>query len=155
MLSLLNQLKDRGILTASNFTMLERFANRWNLTSFDAILETNILSESKLADFVAEIGGYTRIQALPFESLPEKIFQGIDYKTARALEVLPLGDLLGHDDFLVLMVNPTDMNKVGMVQNLLGTKVTLGVGERNFVRKMIDKFYPLSMQLPHILGGVS
>lgn len=155
MADLLQNLAMRGVLTASNHEMLSRFANRWNLTGFDAILETKILSETKLADEIAEIYGFVRLQALPFEALPESLFNAIDYKTARALEVMPLGDILGHQKFFVLLANPTDKNKVGMVRHLIGQDIELGIAERHLVRKMIDRFYPITMQLSHILGGCS
>ena len=54
-MKLLEALEDAGYITSTNVRMLAIFAEKWEVSSYDALLQTHIMAEQSLADAIAEV----------------------------------------------------------------------------------------------------
>lgn len=63
--NLFKRLFELQFLSETNIRLVSDFASKWNLSPYDAIVETKVLSETKLADFLAEDAEFKRLRKMP------------------------------------------------------------------------------------------
>jgi hypothetical protein len=148
--SILEILQKRGHLTATNVATIQRYASRWSLSHYTAILETNVLSEGTLAESIADCWAMPRLHQLQLLQIAHSTLERIPYPQARDIMCLPIGPHAATGRFAVVMADPTRGDLIQRVKALVGEELTLAVAERTDIVGTIDEFYPLSSRLPSI-----
>ncbi len=62
---LISRLRELQFLSETNVSLVEEFAKNWSLGPYDSLTETKVLSETKLADFIAEDNEMKRLRKIP------------------------------------------------------------------------------------------
>jgi hypothetical protein len=151
--NILETLQKRGHLTATNVAVIQKFALRWSVSHYTAILETNVLSEGTLAEAIADCWAMPRLHQLRLLHIAHSTLERIPYQHAREIICLPIGPHAATGRFAVVMADPTRADLIQRVKHLVGEELTLAVAERTDIVGTVDEFYPLSSRLPTIWDG--
>ena len=150
MIHLFEQLFVSKDLTKSNVTLLENYVERWSVLPFDAIVETHLLSESVLADRMADLFQLTRMFAIEPQLIEPELLAKVPFATAKRLRVLPIrAEEPPHQSTLVL-VDPTHPDLAKLKAEL--DYIKLAVAEKSVIEDAILSYYPIELQLPSLLG---
>lgn len=148
--SLLSLLQSSGDLSQSNLQVLQRFMGRWESSLFDAIIETHIMSEERLADELARLFQVHRVLGIDRADFDESSFTLLSYSQAKKWRCLLLqGDHA--DELLVVAADPSVKDLQEFVQTLPKSS-RFAVAGKSVLEDAIDRFYPIEMQLPSLLG---
>ena len=90
-MEILKLLNEFGELENEQLESIERFTEKWDASYFQAILETRIVSESRLANCLAEGLKLDRIFSIDGSDFGPQAFGFISYKHAKLYEIIPLG----------------------------------------------------------------
>ncbi len=150
MIHLFEQLLVSKDLTKSNVELLDAYVEKWGVRPFDALIETHLLSESLLADRMADLFQLTRIFSIEPQHIDEELLALIEFPLAKKLRVMPIKSESTEDPPTLVLVDPTHP-EVELLQNSLPTML-IAVAEKTLVEEAILKFYPIEMQLPNLLG---
>lgn len=147
----ISALSDRGLISEDQRITLASFCNRWNCSVFQALIETNIISESDFADQAADILNLPRVTNIKSNSFDKKILGLLPFHFARSHACVVLGsdDSLGYHKIRVAISDPWDFRSRQMVEDLVHVKVEWCVGERSDVIEAIDRHFPISSIVPH------
>lgn len=148
---LLGLLTHAGHLSPDSRRQIEAFAARWDVSPFTAVLETHLMGEAELADALAAALGLDRLHHLAGMAIASEALSVLTFPRARAEESLVLREDDGRLELVVC--DPTRHEALATLRADLGFAVTLAVTERSVLVKAIDEMYPISAQLPTLLGG--
>jgi len=147
---LLAELEKEACITATSRTMIERFMTRWDVSAYHALLMTELLTESELANALAKSLGLPRLYNLRALSFADEAIAVLPFKRAREWECLPLRSEGAHEGLELVCADPTRQDRIDELRQGLKCEITLAVGERSDIVKAIDELYPLSAQLPSL-----
>jgi len=147
----ISALADRGLITEDQRITLTGFCDRWNCSVFQALIETNIISESDFADQAADILNLSRVSNVKSNSFDKKSLGLLPFHFARSRACVVLGsdDSLGYQRIRVAISDPWDFRTRQMVEDLIQVNVEWCVGERSDVIEAIDRHFPVSSIVPH------
>ena len=148
--NIFNVLLDAGDLSEENIKSLEKYMSKWKVSSYQSILMTNLLSEHRLADRLAGILKVQRIYNVESQDFGAQAFGYLSYREAKDLEVLPLGLSESKDFFTVVLVDPTDLEKLNLIRDRVPYEINLAVGERRLVHRSLDDYFPAELQIPSL-----
>jgi hypothetical protein len=144
----LQLLQDNGDLSAANVAVIKRYVERWESSVFDAILETHMVGEDRLADRLALLFGVQRLYHIDETDFHEDSFEQISYQLARQLRCLILcGD--SEEKRLLVVADPTRSE----IQKMLDDdqdQFRLAIVEKSTIEDAIDRFYPIEQQIPSL-----
>lgn len=146
LLALLHEEKE---LTETNLKLVEAYQKKWDMDVFEAILETHLLSEAKLADVLAIHFKANRLYIIDENEIPPEIFEKIDFFSARSYGTFPLG-FTAQGSIKVALFDPTRRETLEFLDRNFET-YELFICERRTVLEAINRLYPLSSQLPNLL----
>lgn len=149
-MNLLQVLIKEGDLSSSHAASVEKFTERWGVSSFVAVLECNLVSEKRLADVISKAMHLGRFNRENLEEVSLESFEKIPFSLALKWGAFPLG--WSGQSFKVLITDPTDQIVVAGLKDLLKMNVLMVVGERQYVRTLIHGRYPLHLQAPGLAG---
>jgi hypothetical protein len=140
--------KGRFISSASR-RMVERYVERWQVSPFHAILQTDVLPEPALADAMAEIYKVDRVFQVATLPVSREALRVVGFKRARTWHCLAVGDFEGRTGrFEIVLADPSQRGWIDQLKQELKRELTLAVGELSDIVKAIDELYPLAEQLP-------
>jgi hypothetical protein len=144
-LEILNALKNGGYLTEMNVRILSHFAQKWKMNTYDAVLETHIMSDQSLADAIADIFKLDRIYSFDASDLELNCLKLISFADAKRLKlIIPNQDEDG--TLQIFILNPLDEE----VENFLRSKFHKYrhvILDRRLMIRALEEFYPLHMQV--------
>ncbi len=137
---LIEALINKNYLDRSFEGTLTQFIEKWEVRAFEAVLETRIIDQKKLADLISESFGIERFEHLS------------DYSPQNKRLNLPLPFLkewncycLEKDEELYLVVaNPTDESFLEALKKFDLKKMKIGVAEKSVVKRALHENYLLS-----------
>lgn len=147
----------RAITTAGRL-MLENYCRRWRVSAFHALLATEVLEESQLADALAAGLGIDRLYAVTSLRPAEEAIKAIGFRRAREWEVMAFVSELvaeGEDGTVhvdVAFADPTQYDRIDVLRRELKCEFNLSVAERSDIVSSIDELFPLAEQLPSLFG---
>jgi hypothetical protein len=148
-LEILQILHDSGFLKAQSVQLVEQFAKRWDMSGFHALLATNVMSETDLANGLAQSLRIDRVFHVRNLVDDPNSLKVLDFKMAREWEALAVGELEeGDGRFEVVLADPTRQDYIEGLRKILGKQLTLAVSERSDIVRAIDLVYPVEEQLP-------
>lgn len=133
--------------------MLERFVDQWKCSPLQAIVDTRILTETDLANSLATIFQVDRLYSLKSHRIDEQSIKLMSYHEAKERVAVLLVDESGRYDLVV--ADPSDQEYLALLKKESPVTFTLAVGERTEIVRAIDEKYPLTAQLPLLVGGKS
>lgn len=146
---LLTRLVKGRFITPSSRRMLELFVRRWEVSPLHAILQTEVMPESELADAMAELYKVDRVFQVASLPISKEALRIIGFARARQRECLPVGDFEGRTGrFEIILADPSEKDWIDQLKQELKRELTLAVGERSDIVRAIDQLYPLAEQLP-------
>jgi len=146
-----NALFSRGLVSEDQRVMLAGFCKRWNCSGFEALIETNMISERAFADLASDILRLPRVPDVRGSTLSPDTLALLPFPFARSRGCLVLG-MSGPADsriFRVAIANPWDRETRMMVEDMLHGDVEWFIGERSHIIEAIDRHFPLSSIVPH------
>ena len=149
---LLDMLRDAGYLSAVNVALIRRFVDRWGTTPLDAILDSDVLAEERLADAIAEAMKIERIYAFDRDDVDTATLLMLPFKAAHDLEMVILGRSDESGALRVMMVDPSSGSRWRVFRANIREPVKVCVAERRLVRRSIQELYPVDAQLPGLFG---
>lgn len=146
---LLNILGLSGYISESMEKILEKYVDKWHCTAFDALLETHMMTESELADFLAHYFKMDRIYNVSTINLDPEVLQVLPFKLASQSHCLPLRFLNKEKSALeIFLADPTQDHQIEMIKNETGCELTIAIGEKEDIVNSIRELYPIEMQIP-------
>ncbi len=149
-MKLLKALQEAGYLTATNVQVVAHFAQKWNLSTYEATLQTHILAEHSLADAISEVFKLDRLYSFDASDVDSQVLSKISYAEAQEHQCF----VLARDDDATLqacLLNPLDERVMGFLEGRLGRFRPL-VLDRRLMYRSIEEAYPLSLQIPSVFG---
>jgi hypothetical protein len=152
-LDILEILEKSGQITPTIRRMIESFAAKWRISPFHALLQTEVMNETALADALALALGIDRL--FQVQSLPpaEEALHIIGFRRAREWECMAFQAESGRLD--LTCADPTQKDRIGVLRRELNCELTLAVAERSDIVGAIDELFPLADQLPSLFSPTS
>lgn len=145
---LLHELEEAGFLTATNVRQIGHYSQKWNISTYEALLQTHILTEHSLADAIAETYKLERIYSFDLQDIDLNVLHKVPYAQALAFQCLvPQRDEKG--SYLVYLLNPVDAALERFLREQLETYRVVVVDKR-LMQRCIEDAYPVTMQLPSL-----
>ena len=148
---LIEMLVAKGLLNESLLIALNRYMDKWKVSPYTAVIDTRMVDEDTLADCLAELLKIERIYSLDEADVTPDALTKITYRQAHSWLVLPLGST-DSEYFKVLVVDPTNSDIINSVKKIMELPLKLAITEKKSIKKMIDHFYPVELQIPHLLN---
>ena len=150
-MDILNILNESGELSSEQIESVKKFTYKWDVSYFQTILETRIVSEARLADCLSEQLKLDRIFSIDQSDFGPQAFGFISYKHAKSLEMMPLG-ITEDGEYHIVVSDPTNDAMLEFLEKVItSSKIKLSVSERRIVLKSIDEFYPTGLQVPSLV----
>ncbi|MFW7377867.1 MAG: hypothetical protein ACOH5I_03545 [Oligoflexus sp.] len=152
MKDILQLLAEKGELGESNLALIKQYIEKWQLSPYEAMLETHIISEDRLADQLAEIYQVQRVITIEEHELQVESFEKINYEEAKDLKCILLNVNSSPKPLLVV----ADPSQDGLQKFLakLPFSYQLAIAESTVIEEAIDRFYPIEQQLPSLFRGI-
>jgi hypothetical protein len=149
-LKLLKALEEAGYLTPTNVQVLAHYAQKWGVTSYEALLQTHVMAEHSVADAIAEVFKLDRLYS----------FDATDVELD-ALSLLAYVDAQEHQCFVpnrdedgtlqACILNPLDERVMAFLNRSL-QRYRLVILDKRLMARSIEEAYPLELQIPTVLG---
>ncbi len=139
-------------LSSSNVQILEQYLRRWSMSAYQAILKTQLLTESDLADALASSLELERIRLICNMNILPATLSILTFREARMWECIALERRnLEDKSFLKLVVtDPTKIRFFSILRERTGCDILCAVGERSDILRAINEFYSIEDQLPSL-----
>jgi hypothetical protein len=144
-------LRARGFLTPSAQKSIMAFMERWGVDLFRAAIEVHLIDESLLADIIASELKIPRLSRIRLMKVQSDILEKIPYDAALELLAFPF-EMSSAGRLHVVISDPTDEGRCQRIQSLVGCEIERFVGDRSEIIGAIQRHYPMSMQVPHLLN---
>ncbi len=149
---ILTLLNTSGHLSDSNVKMLMNFCKKWNTSGFNAILETRLMSESDLADTLAESLRIDRIFHLRSLNFEREAYKKVGFKRAKKFVCLPVGFIKSNSKFFEMVVaDPTTCDSwLKQLKEEFDCEIRIAIAEKGEILKALDELFPISEQIPDL-----
>lgn len=145
---LLHELEEAGFLTATNVRQIGHYSQKWNISTYESLLQTHILTEHSLADAIAETYKLERIYSFDQQEIDENVLAKVPFERALAFQCL-----VSHRDekgvYLVYLLNPVDPTLEKFLRENLATYRVV-ILDKRLMQRCLEEAYPLLMQLPSL-----
>jgi hypothetical protein len=150
-------LTERGLITQDQQVMLAGFCKRWSCSAFQALIETNMISELSFADQSADILGLRRVSELRSKVFPESVIALLPFPFSRSRACVVMEEKSSFEGkaFQVAIADPWDSETRMLVEDMLPGPIDWCVGERRDVLEAIDRNFPFSSVVPHFWEALS
>lgn len=151
---LLEVLKRRGVLTTTLHKMVEGFMEKWEVGVYQAVVETHVIDESRLADILADEFKLPRVSRLRSRQVEPDVLSVLKYTDAMKLSTVAFA--IDPDSGLHVAVSdpccslgPSALHERGYFQ------FVTYVAERSEIEVFVQKSYPLIHQFPKTMLHLS
>ena len=141
----------KGLLNKDLIESVQLYMDKWKVSSYTTLLETNMISESNLADCLAELLKVERIFSIDQDDIGEQAFEFLSYRDSHTWATFPLGVQDLASEYQVVMADPTNEQVIDNIRKMVPNPLRILVGESKIVKKAINDFYPVEMQIPNLL----
>ena len=148
---LVAMLVTKGLLNKDLIESVELYMDKWKVSSYTTLLETNMISESSLADCLAELLKVERVFSIDPDDIGSRAFEFLSFRDSHAWTAFPLGFDGNNDDYQVVVADPTNERFIDNISKLVPDRLRILVGESKLVKKAINDYYPVEMQIPNLL----
>lgn len=150
-------LSGRGLLTDDQRLLLAGFCKRWNCSAFQALIETNMISEASFADHASDILRLPRASNLREMTFSEGDLEILPFTFARSHACIILGSAgpTGAKTYRIAIADPWDGQSRLLVEDMVRGEVEWCVAERSDIIEAIDRNFPLKSIVPHFWGVIS
>jgi Type II secretion system (T2SS), protein E, N-terminal domain len=125
------------------------FAERWSVSQFEAVLETNLISETRLADAIGVALKLTRVSGVLTAPLTQDATELVTYQRACDLKILPLRLVEGQKRKLELIVaDPTQYQVLDSLARELSCELEVAVAARDEILRALEICWPIERQIP-------
>lgn len=156
-------LAGRDLLSEDQQKLIAGFCQRWNCRGFQALLETNMLSEAAFADIAARIREMPRLRDVRKLKLSDEIVGSLPFPFCRSRLCLVIGkrESGGGCSWRVAIADPWDAETIQKTEEMLAgnvegsaasdvnSSVEWCIGERSDILEAIDSNFPFSSITPH------
>jgi len=124
----------------------------WHTDALNAIRETHLASESRVADAFATSLQIARVYQLHQSTLAASSPTCLPFHQARQLPAILVKEepAVDHENVELVCANPCMQDVFRAIEKTLGFKPRLAVAEAREIRRAIDHLYPLSDQFPAV-----
>ena len=149
MINIIDLMSSQSLVSESTRSLIERYMDAWNVSSYDALLDCHILSEKQIASVIASHLNISYILSVT-ENEVEKAnsFSHLNYDKARMLRAILVTPLGESNPFLV--VADPSLDGLKDFFESLPFSCRLAIGEKSMIATWIDDFYPIKQQLPSL-----
>tara|TARA_B100001094_G_C18056245_1_gene732633 strand:+ start:357 stop:827 length:471 start_codon:yes stop_codon:yes gene_type:complete len=151
-MELLNILLGHSKITETNVRLLKFYMEKWDCSPYEALVDSNILSEQLLANTLSAIFKKPRVFSLEGVEIETFIYKKLPYRFAREWNTLPLSQNRETGTYRVLLSDPTNDEILNGLSGYLGEGIDISIGERTFLATSIDERYPISLQVPSLVS---
>ncbi len=141
----------KGLVSSVSSRLVEVFREQWELSEIDALLDSNIVSETSAAEALGELMGIRKIDEIAPSQTDLDALRLIDFSMARRARCFPLSiqSLPGslRRGLTLVIVDPNSLSEVCQHLQGLQVDIELLVGERFEVCRAIDLYYPAVLQI--------
>ena len=146
-LNILDILNRSGSLSDNSSMLIRDFAEKWELSLFEAIVECKVIAREDVAESLSRVLKLPLFMDFPAASKNIDALRRISFKDARNLCALPVNFNAENRSLQVVIDDPTDSGKVRSLQQLSGCKVQLAVSDPQLIRDTIDAWYSAPEQI--------
>ncbi|SME87738.1 hypothetical protein [Pseudobacteriovorax antillogorgiicola] len=150
LVSLSSLLEEKQALSPTNLQLIAKFKEQWGVSTYDAIVETHLLTERQVADILADYFRVTRVYAIAANDIKDDAFEAISFHDARRLAIFPLGTDPRKDEFKVVISDPTMVDLEAFLRDTLGA-YQYSIHEKSRILDATLRFYPIVSQLPSLV----
>ena len=147
--SLSKLLNERQALTETNLSLVLKFKETWSVSTYDAIVETHLLTERELTDILADYFRVTRAYAINNEDIKDDAFEKLTFSDAREWCVFPLGTDEVKGEPKLILGDPTEEGLSEFLMEKFDS-FHFGICEKSTINNAIMKHYPITSQLPSL-----
>jgi len=143
-----------GNLTEVNVSMLRSYMNRWGVDGYHALIETHVIPDFKIADFLSEQLKIPRFYNLGVNDVSDAALEKLSYMKARKYCCLPI-EITSDQCLKVIFADPTNEEAIKELENEIGMKITLAVSSKYEIEVAVGHIYSPQQQLNWIFeeGG--
>ncbi len=135
-----------GNLTEINVTMLRAYMDRWKVGGYHALIETHVIPDFEIADFLAEYLKIPRYYNLGPNDISEAALEKISYIQAREHCCLPVE--ITKDKLLkVIFADPTNKKVISKLVETIGIEITPAVSSKHEIEVAVGNIYSPEQQL--------
>lgn len=153
-LRLLELLLEKGAITRTSMRLTVDFCRRWQTDVYDAIVETNLLSEAQLSIFLAEHFSLDRFIEIETDEIRHELMDIIRYSDAKKYFCLPIScGGTNREKLTVVVPDPTDEARLKAIQQCAGKELILSVAGKSVIVRKIHEIYPPEAQINSVWMG--
>jgi len=148
--AILDALVAQGGMSGSIRTTVQKYAERWSCSYFQALLETGVVSETDIADILALIAHVPRLHGISSQDISSVVIGALPFDSAREIQAIPVAQVEGSSKIEVAVANPLDAAAMERLRREAKSEIVLAVGERSDIVSAIDGCYPLKDRWPSV-----
>jgi hypothetical protein len=146
---LFEQLRKHAYITPDMQEVVEGFCTRWNVSPFQALLETHAFTETALAKALAVICEVPFRSRITWEESALTVMEKIPFSMATRQICLPISFHKKEGIATFVFADPSDRRGVESILSCLpGWEIRMHIGEKTRVLQAIETYYPFSQQVP-------
>lgn len=144
-------LAGRDLLSDDQQKLIAGFCQRWNCSSFQALLETHMLSETAFADLAAKIRELPRLKNIRNRALDAEVVASLPFPFSRSrlCLVYEVRNSGSSKTYQVAIADPWDAETMQKAEDILGGAVQWGIAEKSDILEAIDLNFAISTVAPN------
>lgn len=143
--SILDLLAKEAILESDMQALLQSYCSKWQVSAYQALLETHVMTEAELADRLSQAFKMDRIYEIESHDSFLQAKSTFDYAKAIRFEAYPRK--LSDGVLELVICDPTTTEAQNRFADLTSSKVRLVVAERSEILAAIERDFPMQEQL--------
>ncbi len=146
-MELLDFFRERNYLSEVTYGHVVEYIGQWKCSSYDALLDTNLFTQSDIADYLAAGLKITRIEKLSTMEISQSALAQLPYSIAYELTCVPIKTSADKSSMEVVFLNPLNSDDINKVSRFTKLKIEPLVAERYEILKTMRRHYPTTDQL--------
>lgn len=149
--TLFELLRGSALVCETDEKLVSVFANKWNCSVFEALLETKLLSETVMAERLAAAFGLSLYKQEMLGDIPTEIYKSLGFNFSQENLVLPIA-LTDQGRVRILIGNPAARTILGQVMEKISLAPEFVVGEAREILTLINERFPVELQVSFIIS---
>lgn len=147
---ILSILMEIGAISHDTKVLIQLYMEKWELDSYDAVIQTNIISSDELKNILANSLNLKSLDSVSKICTSETCLSKVKYDDAKRWNCIPVGfENAGKIKILkIILSDPSSKTLLKEIREKTEAKLDIVVGSRQEIRTAIFNEYPLVQQLP-------
>ncbi|MDD9951699.1 MAG: hypothetical protein OXT67_09060 [Zetaproteobacteria bacterium] len=145
--SIFDLLEYNGYLSPSAVGLLRGYCERWQVTGYQAIVESHLLSEDALADALSESLKIDRLFHVCFNAALIRPEESISYALACRWCCIETDAIRQFEGREFALADPTERSTIVELRRMFGRRVRVAVAPASEIKRAIWAHYPLWEQI--------